>query len=73
MKTSWRVVVGAEMEQWQDIHGFLLDPLSESWIEAPDNIIPGYKQKLYETEPEANAMARRLRAYGYVSATERAG
>ncbi|HKT15088.1 MAG TPA: hypothetical protein VJR87_06745 [Allosphingosinicella sp.] len=68
----WKVVVGEEMERWQDTHSFLLDPPSESWIEAPDEIIPGYKRKPYATEPEANAMARRLRAYGYVSATEQA-
>lgn len=68
----WKVVVGKEMVRWEDRYSFCLDPASETWMEAPDNIIPGYKQQIYPTEPEANAMARRMRAYGYVSATERA-
>ena len=69
----WKVVVGSEMERWPDTHSFCLDPASEEWIEAPDGIIPGFEKKTYATEPEANAMARRLRAYGYVTATEQAG
>lgn len=68
----WKVVVGAELERWpaSDIYAHLLDPASGSWIEPPDDIIPGYKRTTYATEAEANAMARRMRAYGYVSATE---
>ena len=70
MAQGWRVVVGEEMDRWADRFALLLDPASESWIEAPDDIIPGFRQKAFPTEAEANAAARRIRAYGYVSATE---
>jgi hypothetical protein len=70
MAERWRVVVGEEMERWADTHSLLLDPASESWIEAPDGIIPGFQRTVFSTEAEANAAARRIRAYGYVTATE---
>lgn len=70
MTERWKVVVGEEMERWADRFALLLDPASESWVEAPDDIIPGFRRTVFSTEAEANAAARRLRAYGYVTATE---
>lgn len=69
---AWKVVVGGELERWpaSDIYAHLLDPASGKWVDPPDGLIPGYKRTTYVTEAEANAMARRMRAYGYVSATE---
>ena len=65
---TWKVVVGAEDGAWPDDAQIPMD--ATDWAEAWDDIIPGYKAARFADEKEANAAARRLRAFGFISATE---
>jgi hypothetical protein len=65
---SWRVVINRD-GPWVDHAVVPLDPPA-GWVEAWDDAIPGYKQQTYETETQANALARRFRAFGFSAATE---
>ena len=68
---AWKVVVGAEEGAWPDPAQVPLDAAS-GWVEAWDGIIPDYTARQFADEADANAVARRLRSYGFITATEAA-
>jgi hypothetical protein len=65
----WKVMVGAEEAPWFEGDVVPIDAAS-GWTEAWDDIFPDYVQVRYETEAEANAAARIVRAWGFSAATE---
>jgi hypothetical protein len=66
---GWRVMVGADEGPWVDPAEVPIDPPS-GWVEAADDIVPGYRRERFATEAEANAAARWLRSCGFSAATE---
>lgn len=66
---TWRVVVNRE-GAWVDHAVVPIDPPT-GWVEAWDDAIPGYQRRTYESEHDANCLARRFRAYGFSAATEK--
>jgi hypothetical protein len=67
---AWRVMVSADGKAWDVGAVVPLDPSSD-WVEASDEIVPGYRKAAFVTEAEANAAAQLMRAMGFISATER--
>ena len=67
---TWMVVINADGESWPDGALVPIDPPS-GWVEAWDGAIPTYQARRYDTEEEANMMARRFRVFGFSAATER--
>jgi hypothetical protein len=65
---AWRVVVNGE-GAWVDHAVVPIDPPS-GWVEAWDGAIPGYTQRQFDTEDQANSTARRFRAMGFSASTE---
>jgi hypothetical protein len=53
---KWKVVVPTEIVDWQTAAS------GTEWIEAPDDIFPGYKSKRYDSELQALQAARQLRS-----------
>jgi hypothetical protein len=65
---SWRIVINSE-GAWVDYGVIPMDPPT-GWTEAWEGVVPGYQRQRYETEVEANEIARRFRALGFSAATE---
>jgi hypothetical protein len=67
---SWRVIVDAQQTGWKGNWILGLDALDGNWAEAWDDIFPGFKAQRFDTEREADGLARRLRSRGFTVATE---
>jgi hypothetical protein len=68
----WRVIVDPRQTGWDGNWVLGLDASDGSWVEAWDEIYPGYKAQRFQTEREADGLARRLRSRGFTVATEEA-